>query len=66
MRASRHATAARSRAKIATVSRFSRPLERVVQARRRKMKPLESRDPVPRRQQRNKRLQRRASASAAD
>eukprot|EP00966_Prymnesium_polylepis_P224240 5187455-Prymnesium_polylepis.1 len=57
MHASPNATAVESREEIATESRFSRPLERVVQARRREIMPFRLRDDLPRRQQR-KRLQR--------
>eukprot|EP00966_Prymnesium_polylepis_P227860 5272707-Prymnesium_polylepis.1 len=44
MHASANATAVESHEKIAMKSGFSRPLERVVQARRREMMPLRFRD----------------------
>eukprot|EP00966_Prymnesium_polylepis_P037946 880245-Prymnesium_polylepis.1 len=48
MHASANATAVESRENIAMESGFSRPLERVVQARRREMMPLRLRDDLPR------------------
>eukprot|EP00966_Prymnesium_polylepis_P170958 3951846-Prymnesium_polylepis.1 len=57
MHDSSNVTAVESREEIAMESRFSRPLEPVVQARGREMMPLRFRDDLPRRQQR-KRLRR--------